>query len=795
MGKLEFAPNLVDSVMKTATTAPKKFESNGTKILKLLFHGSSLQAGTPYGAGQVGFPEEVTIPGQRQGATAQAGATPVCDFLSFCGEQFEITDAGRTFQKNGMFAWEFTKNKLTRNNIQNYFSNKISGYIDIIESESLGNGRDKFSSIDSLKAAGGFQVQLKNGGATTKVIYDDNVAPPNFCPPNRALELEWNLLFVISSQMNLDTIAKLTDFTNYMIGNPPQNWAVTPITHSIPGQNQAVNVPGAIQLERVDLPTLRVGFITSNSFIDLAAEVEEICHPTKGIGNGAKRLQFLSRCIGTMTSDAFDAQNARFIHSVHNQVMQLAQANQDFSSVRNLGAVTFSNNATATKYSITGLYQKLLAQMSIVPRTLRNPEALQRPPNWKHLTGMSESIQSGKSFALPVIAITDGSVQIDELNQLINPTLGNFIIPHNWEIVDGQHRVYSYFALPAAQPQISLDLSLFIFDQQVAIQARREAAAELFFDINHRSLEPDKVHAIAHYSKFDNFETGWRFRTGVGEVNGDKATWSSRLLAGRFILELNSTPNSPFLGLFDVHGIDRNKIPLSSVTQYLSCFFDFGRKWKFQNQVWTNSLIGSYSIYSAFQIQDNNGNDIFPADLTWRNMTAGLHDYRGPSPKSNDLEHFWPELISQFQLFLERTGLNNQQITDLFSNTSEKSARLPAIFSLFAWYYCSSPGGNVNNPAAFSNRSLDPQVNPQVAALTHLGNAMQDPQTWANLPTGRAAVLTIAGKLYNYYCESCTNAGIQFARFGPSPHGIFAQGGQPAQNDDYKNVKWYIGAK
>ena len=50
-------------------------------------------------------------------------------------------------------------------------------------------------------------------------------------------------------------------------------------------------------------------------------------------------------------------------------------------------------------------------------------------------------------------------------------------------------------------------------------------------------------------------------------------------------------------------------------------------------------------------------------------------------------------------------------------------------------------------------------------------------------------------KLYNSYCESCTNAGIQFARFGPSPNGIFAQGGQPAQNDDYKNVKWYIGAK
>ena len=298
------------------------------------------------------------------------------------------------------------------------------------------------------------------------------------------------------------------------------------------------------------------------------------------------------------------------------------------------------------------------------------------------------------------------------------------MIPNNWEIVDGQHRAYSYFALP--QNVVNrLDLQLLVFDANVAIQDRREAAAELFFDINHRSLEPDKVHAIAHYSKFDDFETGWRFRNGEQNVSGDKATWSSRLLAGKFILELNQTNNSPFLGLFDVHGIDSSKIPLSSVTQYLSCFFEFGRKWTRRQNIWQSTLKGQYSIYRKYQ-NNPGGNQLFPTENTWKTMTQGNHLYRGPSPKSNDLQYFWPNLIQQFHQFLTLTGLNNNQIRDIFNSTSQKSARLPAIFSLFAWYTSSRPQ-NVANPANFGNLSLDPAVNAQVGALSHLGPALLDP--------------------------------------------------------------------
>ena len=159
---------------------------------------------------------------------------------------------------------------------------------------------------------------------------------------------------------------------------------------------------------------MRVGFIPSNSFIDLAAEIEEICNPSGGIEDGLKRRQFLSRCVGVMSGDAFSRQNARFLYDMHSDISDLSQANNDFTSVKNQGQVTFSNGAIATKYSITGISQRKLVQLCMVPRTLRNPEALQRPPNWKHLKGMSESIVAGKSFALPIIAITDGSTAVDD---------------------------------------------------------------------------------------------------------------------------------------------------------------------------------------------------------------------------------------------------------------------------------------------------------------------------------------------------------------------------------------------
>lgn len=800
MAKLVYTSNLVDSMKSTGQAHTAKFESNGAKILKLLFHGASLQQGTPYGAAQVGFPQSVRQLGGNNGASIQAGAQPVSDFLSFFGDQFEITDSGKTFRKNGMFSWEFTHNKLTNANIRNYFSNKILNYLEIIESEHLDPARTKFSSLDSIRAAAPFDIELKNGGPLTDVVYNERTIPQSFSQPNQQDELEWNLMFVIGSPMNNSTKGQMTNFVNHLMQNQPQNCTVQPITQIIPGQGQPANYPGAVEIEfnNANLPKLRVGFIPSNSFIDLAAEIEEICQSTNGIEDGAKKRQFLSRCIGMMTGDAFSPQNARFLHGIHENIPQLSQALQSFSSVKNQGQMTFTNGAVANKYSITGLLQKQLAQLSIVPRTLRNPEALQRPPNWKHLSGMAESIVMGKSFALPVIAITDGSTTVNDQPQVqqINPHGVQFMTPNNWEIVDGQHRVYSYFALPAGQGNVSLDLQLLVFSPQVTIQQQREAAAELFFDINHRSLEPDKVHAIAHYSKFDDFDTGWRFRNSQGQgnnrINGDKATWSSRLIAGKFILELNSRHNSPFVSLFDVHGIDSSKIPLASVTQYLSGFFEFGRKWWVNQGAWQDKLLGNHSIYAKFQVQ-HNGNQIFPTDNTWKGMTQGGHEYRGPSPKSSDLQHFWPYLIDEFQSFLDKTGLNHNQITGLFSENSAKSARLPAIFSLFAWYYCQAPGaGGLQNPAQYSGRSLDPAVNPQVNALTQLGLAMQDPVTWQDLPTGRSAVAAIAGKLYNGYVNRCNGANPPIAHhtFGPEPNGITAANGGPPSIDDLKRVKW-----
>lgn len=808
MPRLEYTSNIVDSLRGSGPAHQRKFEANGAKILKLLLHGSSLQAGTPYGEAQVGFPENVRDSrSNRGGVQGQDGARPLCDFMSFFGDQFLITDAGRNIEKNGLFAWEFTQNKLNQANFQNYFSSKINNYLEVIDSEHRIQNRDKFYPVEKIRQAAQYHVQLRNGGQNQAIVYDQTVQPPAFCTPNRQAGMEWNLFFVISSQTNATTKQKLEDFVTYMELNHRHDWDVSPITHRIPGQQAPGNYPGALEFEYTgggQLPKLRVGFITSNSFIDLSAEIEEICKPNRGIADGIKRRQFLSRCLGIMTGDAFSPENARFLHEMHAHLPNMSQGGGDFTSVKNQGNVTFSNGATATKYSITNVNQKLLAQLSMVPRTLRNPEALQRPPNWKHLSGMSESIVAGKSFALPVIAITDSSTRINDGNQAqrITPHGFNFMVPNNWEIVDGQHRVYSYFALPDQQANIGLDLQLLVFNANVTLQARREAAAELFFDINHRALEPDKVHAIAHYSRFDDFENGWRFKNAEGpqndKVNGDKATWSSRLMAGKFIIELNQTNNSPFEGLFDVHGIDSTKIPLSSVTQYLSCFFEFGRIWSVnrQNQNVTK-LKGKYSIYRKFQIQNQNNQQIFPTDLDWEGFDEGPHEYRGPSPRSTGMQYFWPELINQFQLFLTRTGLNDNQITEIFSDSSDKSARLPAVFSLFVWYTCQEPQ-NANIPAGdptFSFLSLDPVHNQEVNALSHLGTALQDPQTWNNLPTGSAAVATIAGKLYNRYCEECTNAGDAFHRFGPSPNGIFDVNGGPAGNDDYKKVKWIINPK
>ena len=150
MARLVYTSNLVDSLRFSGAAHQRKFEANGAKILKLLFHGSSVNQGTPYGEAQVGFPERVRNPASnRHGAQTQNGAQPVCDFISFFGNQFLVTDAGRNIRTNSLFSWEFTHTKLNAAGIQGYFATKISNYLEIIKSEQLPNtNRNKFHSID-----------------------------------------------------------------------------------------------------------------------------------------------------------------------------------------------------------------------------------------------------------------------------------------------------------------------------------------------------------------------------------------------------------------------------------------------------------------------------------------------------------------------------------------------------------------------------------------------------------------------------------------------------------------------
>ena len=121
--------------------------------------------------------------------------------------------------------------------------------------------------------------------------------------------------------MSTDLVQQMNAFVTHFQNNPIPNWTATPINHFIPGQGP-VNYPGAIEFEddQNALPKLRVGFIPSNSFIDLAAEIEEICDANGGIEDGMKRRQFLSRCIGVMSGDAFSKQNARFLYDMHSDI-------------------------------------------------------------------------------------------------------------------------------------------------------------------------------------------------------------------------------------------------------------------------------------------------------------------------------------------------------------------------------------------------------------------------------------------------------------------------------------------
>jgi hypothetical protein len=213
---------------------------------------------------------------------------------------------------------------------------------------------------------------------------------------------------------------------------------------------------------------------------------------------------------------------------------------------------------------------KSLARATTVPRLIDDSEYVQRLPNGEHLSKMAATTDSGEAFPTPVILAVSEDTGFEPNGKTHEVTLEKSAPLFHWQVIDGQHRVFSHYLTTVAHPP-PLEVTAYIITAGTPVDKLRRIVSTIFYDVNFRGLTPDADLALAHAAMAPDWATGWRNK------KDDRVAYSARVLATRFLYELSET--TYFRGMFQSIGYRAPaQLPISSISTYLGGFFDFPRK-------------------------------------------------------------------------------------------------------------------------------------------------------------------------------------------------------------------------
>ncbi len=214
-----------------------------------------------------------------------------------------------------------------------------------------------------------------------------------------------------------------------------------------------------------------------------------------------------------------------------------------------------------------------LIRLCTVLRLVTDYAFLQRLPDGPHLESMAREVSTGGRFPTPVLCIPTRDVVIDSGASAVKQSGGAPVPPYQWHLVDGQHRAYCYYLVEPGRHVQNIDVNCYSLtnDHDKAV-----VASALFLNVNYKAIKPPIDLALAHHALALSWpRTNWVCRKPSRDCPySDSKLYSSRILATRFLLELNEK-SSLFKGFFKQPGAkDPGKSSVQSLSTYMSSEFE-----------------------------------------------------------------------------------------------------------------------------------------------------------------------------------------------------------------------------
>lgn len=326
-------------------------------------------------------------------------------------------------------------------------------------------------------------------------------------------------------------------------------------------------------------------------------------------------------------------------------------------------------------------------RLSTVLRLVSDFGWLQRLPLREHLASMATFVDAKSRFPTPLLCILPPEVDISargsggtqwRLSFRARPAQ-----PYSLQLVDGQHRAFSYYLSTNGNPQ-PIDINCYILNNE---DDRSFVASSLFLNVNYKAIKPPIDLALLHHSQAPAWPQGWIGKNKAsGFRNYDKELNSGRVLATRFLFELNKS-HRLFEDFFRVEGAaGRQKVSIQSITTYLSSDFDMPKP-------------------------DDPGQ---PFARTWGRAPGGDGTWNVVEPEPDALQSFWSKLVPDFEGFVNRIAPSSSppgfSLDDLRHAILENNNVFVAVWRLYTW--CRFGGVSPSTHAAIPQRwpLTDPQA-------------------------------------------------------------------------------------
>lgn len=315
-----------------------------------------------------------------------------------------------------------------------------------------------------------------------------------------------------------------------------------------------------------------------------------------------------------------------------------------------------------------------MLRLGTVLRLVTDYAYLQRLPDGDHLQGMADYIGRGGRFPTPILCLMPRTISADQGSSRILQEGQAILEPYLWQIIDGQHRCFCYY-LDSGENRKIVDLNCYQVDRE---EHEAAVSSSLFLDVNFKILKLPIDLALTHFAHAKAWPRNrWveKARKGprpAGAPPSDPKLYSSRILATRFLLQLN-VRSRHFKDFFRLEGVrPSTSTSVQSISTYLGPDFELRSP-----DDATSPLASRYGI-----------------------VPGGLRYWRTRDPAPENLERMWDSLVQDLDDFVDSllapspTHSAEESNAELVQMIRRNNNVFVAIWRTFLSYrYSARPGG------------------------------------------------------------------------------------------------------